>query len=279
MDPPRSKTKKGRKKGGRRRRSRSPRRDDHYVPHHDEVHLDSRGYPIPQPAYDSDVSSFDEVNLSDAGECPTIAEKAEESEDDEAVVKRLYKGPRKCRCCVNWVKKPLQPATDQKAKEKTTKHAITARYASVKRDTQVITSVHSVAVHSQPLKDLLSKLLDSYPGVNIGRKDASFYPPFQPLVHVWKELESCVAELEGEAREHADAFIEIIEPEISETIKDRDDLLSRGLVTYELLWTLYKYVYITFRKYGKANSSQAGRPSLLRSWKHTPSHAGHWYAR
>lgn len=76
--------------------------------------------------------------------------------------------------------------------------------------------------------------------INIGRGDANFFPPFQPLVHVSKELGQSISELEGEAREHGNAFREIIEPEIRETINDRDDLVSRGLVTYKLLWTLYK---------------------------------------
>lgn len=83
--------------------------------------------------------------------------------------------------------------------------------------------------------------MGSYPGVNIGRRDANFYPPFQPLVHVWNQLGSSISELEGEAREHGDAFLEIVEPEIGEIIKDREDLLSRGMIVYELLWTIFKY--------------------------------------
>lgn len=50
-----------------------------------------------------------------------------------------------------------------------------------------------------------------------------------------------MSKLNGEGREHANAFRSVMEPEIGETIKDREDLLARGLVTFDLLWTLYKY--------------------------------------
>ena len=238
MDPPRSKpTKSKKKKAGKRRAYRD---DDYHDRRSDEFDTGRRRHSRDY-YYDSDGnSSFDEVNHSDA-ECPAINDKEEDSEDDGAIVKRLYKGPRKCRCCVNWLKVPPTSMTEPKANGKTTKYAFTARYTSKKNDTQVTTSLHSIAVHSQHLKDLLNKALEKYPTINIGRRDASFYPPFQPLVHVWKELSSSVSELTGEAREHGHAFLETIEPEIGETLKDRDDLLSRGLITYPLLWTLYKY--------------------------------------
>lgn len=239
MDPPRPRLTRGKKKK-RAVKRKSNRADDLYDPHFDEV--DVIRSPRPDYTYESDVdSSYDEIQLSDA-ECPAINDHEEESEDDDTIVKRLYKGPRKCRCCVNWIKTPPQAASEPKSKEKASKYAVTARYTSRKRDNEVTTSIHSIAVHSQHLKDVLSKVLDKYPGINIGRGDASFFPPFQPLVHVWKELETSISELEGEAHEHGKALLEIVEPEIGETLKDRDDLLSRGLITHRLLWTLYKYV-------------------------------------
>lgn len=235
MDPPRTKPNRGKKqKAGKRR---VPRTDPYHHPTYPAFPVE----PLPHrsTALYSPKSSFDELNLSDA-ECPAINGELEDSDDDYTLVKRLYKGPRRCRCCVNWVKNPLQTASASKYQEAQSKHAVTARYASQRKDLTLTTSLHSVTVHSQPLKDMLGKVLQEYPGINIGRGDASFYPSFEPLVHGWDELKSCISELKGEAREHGGAFCNIIEPEIGETIKDRDDLLSRGLMTYDLLWTLYK---------------------------------------
>lgn len=240
MDPPRAKPNKSTKKKKKGSKKKYPARDPLYDPHFSDV--DASRPPRSPVHYDSDDSSFDEVNFSDA-ECPRINDQDDEGEDnEESLVRRLYKGPRKCRCCTTWVKTPPQNVNEPKKDEKTAKYAITARYASKKKDMQVTTSVHSIAVHSQHVKDVLREVLGKRPDVNIGRGDANFYPPFQPLVHAWEELQSSISKLEGEPLEHGRAFLDIVEHEIGETIKDRDDLLSRGSITFDLLWTIYKYV-------------------------------------
>lgn len=241
MDPPRGKSNKSTKKKKKGGKKKYPARDPLYDPHFSDV---DAGRPPRSPRhYDSDDdSSFDEVNFSDA-ECPRINDEDDEGDEDDAtLVKRLYKGSRKCRCCTNWVKTPPQSIAEPKKKDKAAKYAVTARYASRKKDMQVMTSVHSIAVHSQHVKDVLRNVLGKRPDVNIGRGDANFYPPFQPLVHAWEELQTSISELDGEAQEHGKAFLGIVEPEIGETIKDRDDLLSRGMITFDLLWTIYKWV-------------------------------------
>lgn len=165
MDPPRTRTNQTKKKTKKPLKKNTRRADDYRDPLDD---FDTPRSHRVREYYDSDAdSSFDEVNLSDA-ECPAINGSGEESEDDDTIVKRLYKGPRKCRCCVNWVKQPPQNVSDPKPKTEP-KHAITARYSSRKQDTHVTTSIHSIAVHSQHVKDVLNRVLVGYRKIIVGK--------------------------------------------------------------------------------------------------------------
>jgi len=178
--------------------------------HHDTIDL-SLFPATSSPDCDNDLSSFDELDLSDR-ECPRRKrhsnDESDEDDSDDVVVKRLYEGPRKCRCCTNWVKDPPKTAITRNKTE--TKQAVTVRYSTLHTDLGTLTPILSVAVHSQHIKDFLNKALDKYPGISIGRPDAMFYPPFQPLVHVWKDLEASLAVMDDDvARTHVEGFFEV----------------------------------------------------------------------
>lgn len=161
MDPPRTSIKKKHKKKknaiGPYRRPSPPR----------------RGY-----EYDSaDDLSFDELTFSDT--CPGHGHSSEdEDEQDEAtesIVKKLYHGPRKCRCCTNWTRKAPPAVVEAKVAKQSPKEAITVRYSTVKKDLEVTTPIHSVAVHSKHVKDVLSEVMKGYPGINIGEHHSQLY--------------------------------------------------------------------------------------------------------
>ncbi|GAB7365488.1 hypothetical protein MBLNU230_g6561t1 [Neophaeotheca triangularis] len=196
-----------------------------------------------------DSSSFVDVDFTPGYEalsppsipvCPFVAndEGADgKFEEKGVVVKHLYEGPRRCGCCTNWVSEP--PAAVSKRVEKTSaaKHALTVYYLTNKTGDDTSFDISSINVRSEQLKEFLKDVLEDF---TIGRTNYTLRPPFKSLFFHWDALvckmESC---FDPVTREHVQALFDIVNKGVTNIIKDRDNLVPRGLITYDLLWTLY----------------------------------------
>ncbi|KAJ5679320.1 hypothetical protein N7462_007564 [Penicillium macrosclerotiorum] len=125
--------------------------------------------------------------------------------------------------------------------------AESAQYALIVRHTKCYDgrkslSIHSVVVQSESLKNFLGKVLAGYPGVTTTLERLEFHSPFRPLVHRWEDLINAreEQELDPVTKEHVDLFYKILEEELRDVIARKKDLVRNGVITHNLLWTLFE---------------------------------------
>jgi hypothetical protein len=130
----------------------------------------------------------------------------------------------------------------------TSQYALVIRYArSV--DTRKKFMIHSIIVQSPFIKRILGSVLNGYPGVTTDLDRLEFEAPFEPLVHRWHLLEQAkTQEQDPLSKEHVVLFWEILEAELSDSIKTSSDLVSHGVMTYKLLWTLFEPGSLVYSK-------------------------------
>jgi hypothetical protein len=142
----------------------------------------------------------------------------------------------------------------------TLKHAIIARYNRVYADPRRVLAIHSVVIQSPLLKDLLKVVLAGYPGVTVNLRRLEFSGTFQPLIHRWAEFKAEIQKLRDAANgedadeqaterlEHAELLFKLLENEFEETISSSQDMISQGVITYDLVWTVFQPGCLVYSK-------------------------------
>jgi hypothetical protein len=114
-----------------------------------------------------------------------------------------------------------------------------------------VLALHSVVIQSPLLKDLLKVVLAGYPGVTVSLRRLEFSGTFQPLIHRWGEFKAGIQRLKDGANregaderaterlEHAELLYKLLETEFEETISSSQDMISQGVITYDLVWTVF----------------------------------------
>lgn len=155
-------------------------------------------------------------------------------------VKYLYQGKPDSRGESTWVDK--YPDDLEEAAE----NAETARYAFLIRnkkcyDGRKKLQIDSIVIQSPLLKNALGVILKDYPGVTASLDRLAFDPPSMPFVHRWSRLVDAVAnEKEPETKSHLELLHKILEGELSDQIKMRDDFIRNGVITYHACWMLFE---------------------------------------
>lgn len=122
----------------------------------------------------------------------------------------------------------------------------TAAYAIIRRhmkssDTRKKLSLHSVIVQSPLIKNILGNVFEGYEGVTTSLERLEFKAPFKPFVHRWTQF--CQAreeEEDEETREHVEILFKTLEEELKSTLDTVADLAKNGVMTYDLLWTMFE---------------------------------------
>lgn len=148
----------------------------------------------------------------------------------------------------------------------------------VYNDPSKVLAIHSVVVQSPLLKHVLSKVLAGYPGVTVGLNRLEFSGKFEPLVHRFTELKAAIEGLresdhgedgqvnghEGQAKnsdaegaatedkksdkrsdnavklQHAELLYNLLVTEFQTLLDSSQDMMAKGVMTYEYLWTLFQ---------------------------------------
>lgn len=104
--------------------------------------------------------------------------------------------------------------------------------------------VHQVTlrVNSPHLKTMLKEVIGTFPGISFETKDISITEPYRVLYHYRLELAAKRQELdeESDAAMHADLLLDFINDTFADTIADSDNLKDKGLMSYQLLWTIFR---------------------------------------
>ena len=163
-----------------------------------------------------------------------------------ADVKNLYQSKPDNRGKTTWVDK--YPDDLEEAAE----NAQTARYALLIRfikcyDGRKKLQVNSIIIQSPLLKKALRKILKDYPGITTSLDRLTFTAPFQPFVHRWtKLLEALTSEQKTEPHAHLRLLYRILEEELRDDLKARDDFILNGVITYSTLWMIFEPGTVVF---------------------------------
>lgn len=161
-------------------------------------------------------------------------------------VKNLYQSKPDNRGKTTWVDK--YPNDLEEAAE----NAETARYALLVRNVKCYDGrkklqIDSVIVQSPLLKTVLGTVLKDYPGITTTLDRLTFKAPFQPFVHRWSKLvEALEAESDLETKTHLELFHRVLEAELRDDLKARDDFILNGVITYHTIWMIFEPGTVVF---------------------------------
>ncbi len=155
-------------------------------------------------------------------------------------VKNLYQSKPDNRGKTTWV--VAYPDDLEEAAE----NAETARYALLIRNSKCYDGrkklqIDSIVVQSPLLKEVLGKVLKNYPGITTTLDRLTFKAPFQPFVHRWRNLlEALESEQDPETKSHLRLFHQVLEAELRDDLKARDDFILNGVITYTTMWMIFE---------------------------------------
>ncbi|OTB01387.1 hypothetical protein M426DRAFT_25691 [Hypoxylon sp. CI-4A] len=155
-------------------------------------------------------------------------------------VKTLYEGPMKCACCVNWVEEPPADLRPDEEEDESRRHALLVRLRRNHGEGKSMV-LHSIVVQSSFLKSFLGQVFKHYSGITPALKKLVFKAPFHGFFYEWARLERMAAEVEEPtSRNHVRLMLKLLKNELKETISLSSDLNTNGVITYDLLWTIFK---------------------------------------
>lgn len=178
-------------------------------------------------------------------------EPEEEPEEDfpagmKSGLKNLYNGKEDKRGRYNWQDTIPEDLGDPPENDTTAKWALLVRNVKVYGDPRRVLAIHSIVVQSPLLKKLLSRVLKNYPGVTVGLQRLEFSGKFEPLIHRWSNLNQCIDALGDETEEekitksHATLLQDVLMKEFQTLIDTSQDMKSKHVITYDLLWCLFE---------------------------------------
>ena len=158
-------------------------------------------------------------------------------------------------------------------------NAETARFALLIRNEKCYDGrrklqIESIIIQSPLLRVALGSVLDDYPGITTGLERMTFQPPFQPFVHRWNKLKAAVDRAKDpETKAHIDLLYRILEEELRNEIKARDDLLAHNVITFDYAWMLFEPGTVVI-------ASRNGEPCAVRlqQGKYSQDQCGRYYA-
>lgn len=108
-------------------------------------------------------------------------------------------------------------------------------------------SIHSIIVQSELLKAFLGNVMAGYPGVTMALDRVEFEQPFKPFVHRWEQFSKARSdEADPAVRVYVDLLYTILTEELGDTLSRKNDLVKNGVVTHDLLWTIFEPGHFIF---------------------------------
>ena len=185
------------------------------------------------------------------GETPTAVLKSTEI-GMECGYKNLYSGKEDKRGRFQWQETPPDDLGSIVEGEESARFALLVRYVKAYNDPRRVLKIHSIVVQSPLLKSLLGEVLSGYPGVTVELDRLEFNGRFEPIIHRWSEFKGKIEELKNpedpgsqtendvKTREHAELLQDILVKEFQDVVEVSQDMKTKGVMTFELLWTLFQ---------------------------------------
>jgi ATPase family associated with various cellular activities (AAA) len=101
--------------------------------------------------------------------------------------------------------------------------------------------IDSIVIQSELLKGVLGDVLKDYPGITTALKRVEFHAPFQPFVHRWEAFAKAREEAtDSETRTHVNLLWKVLEEELRETIREKNDHVRNGVLRFDNIWTIFE---------------------------------------
>ncbi|ORY08061.1 P-loop containing nucleoside triphosphate hydrolase protein [Clohesyomyces aquaticus] len=161
-------------------------------------------------------------------------------------MKNLYSGKEDKKGRYQWQDEIPEDVGNPAENAETAKWALLVRNVKVYNDPRRVLAIHSIVVQSPLLKKLLGGVLKNYPGITVGLNRLEFSGRFEPLIHRWAELQKAIDALGDETeddrttKEHANLLLDVLTKEFATLIETSQDMISKQVMTYEHLWTLFQ---------------------------------------
>lgn len=173
-------------------------------------------------------------------------ERAKKTIGQEAEIQNLYEGPRKCKCCINWVEKPPTQVPDESA-EKYSRAAITI-YRSKDHEANEKTvggltalTIDSIKIQSPYLIAAIAPLMEDI-GMPIANKEVLGYrAPFKELYFMHPKILDLARQVENDSDEgqHLNVLINVLNEVFGEIGPEIAQLHADKTITCVHLWTLF----------------------------------------
>jgi hypothetical protein len=209
---------------------------------------------FPPHSTSGSTSSFMEVEKpAMVDEQPAMADEQPDMVDEldpkligmKTDLKKLYSGPEDKHGRFQWQDTIPKDIGSPAENAETAGYALIARYVKVYNDPRKVLALQSILVQSPFLKSILQPCLTGYPGFSSNLKRMELKRPFAPLVHRWDRLKASIAAVGDETeeekltKEHATLFLNILTQEFNDTIDQSQDMMAKGVIDFELIWTIF----------------------------------------
>ncbi|KAF2103624.1 ATPase [Rhizodiscina lignyota] len=184
----------------------------------------------------ADSSDSDTVNGESKADGTVEVEKGSVS-----TVKSIYRSAQDEDGEWTWVDEYPKDVKEAAENEETEKFALIVR-SQKSKDSRKKLEAHSIVIQSPWLKGALSEILDDYPGVTCELHRLVFDAPFAPFIHRWASFLKFMkrADLDQTTQEHLRLLFDILKYEIGDKIKDFEDYVLNGVITFESLWMIFQ---------------------------------------
>lgn len=166
--------------------------------------------------------------------------------------KNLYSGREDRHGRYQW-KETIPKNNKPVENAETAKYALLVRNKKVYNNPRKTLSIHSIVVQSPLLKRLLQKVLKDYPSLSLNLRTLEFAGKFEPIIHRWAKLQETIAKLDDsdedrETKKHASLLFSVLKTEFSDVIDSSQDMMSKGVITFDLLWTIFQPAALVYSR-------------------------------
>lgn len=188
----------------------------------------------------SNVAKSEEKPASDDTETATKESGPKEEKGSVTNVKNIYREKDE-NDEWTWVDEYPKTVKEAAENEETEKFALIVRNQK-STDSRKKLEAHSIIIQSPWLKTALTHILEDYPGVTCELHRLVFDAPFAPFVHRWASFLKYMKrpDLDEKTKEHLNLLLDVLKYEIGDKIKDFEDYVLNGVITFESLWMIFQ---------------------------------------
>jgi hypothetical protein len=185
----------------------------------------------------------------------------------------LYEGPPRCNCCTNWIEEYPDDAKN-KWEDNIQSYALLVLNKKGHEGNKPMI-IDSIVVQSPLLKPVLEEVFEGIEGVTATLKNLIFRKPFSPFFYRWDRFKQAAERHEDPELSHLQLLYELIDGELHETINTYHDLLAHKVMTYDVLWTIFKPGDVLFSMQDDQEIMLNSRMQST-SWKRTKNRTLHF---